>query len=143
MSDEQKYGASIELLYPILVGVTLERDDPEGESGESEAFFGGSIQLMPVDEAIHMAQCRFRAGEQKKTKESEVEVVSVSADYIIGFRSGDKLEIEHKKIFLKQIAESSAWPLFRSLFSLVLAQTTKESQTLPRTIDCDWMEDQE
>lgn len=142
MTDEWEYGASISLLYPILVSVNLDRDDVEEDSAEIEAFFGGTIKLLPVDENIHMAQCLFRAGESKKVDETEVDVISVSADYVIGFRSRDEIEMEHKKIVLKQIAESSAWPLFRSLFSIIITQSTKESQTLPRTIDCTWQEDQ-
>ena len=144
--------SGVQILYPILMDCSFDRADldDEAERGESdpttaEGFYGGTIKMLPEYEDIHAAQCDFRAGLVSKgtasKSDEDLEIFSVSAIYLVAFR-GDGLSAEIKRSILEQSATAAAWPLFRTLFSVVSAQSSFDSKPLPNSARFDWVVDE-
>ena len=120
----------------------LERHDieQEEEEAETERFFGGTVKIAPDNtrENLRVALCEFSAGEKIKKSETadstsdEPAYFEVRASYVIAIRP-NKVELDGdtlKRTF-SDLAKTSAWSLFRSLFSQIASQGNTQHPHLP------------
>jgi hypothetical protein len=129
----------LKLYYPVLFSCSLERK-PEGDGKRAaERFYDCALSLQTDDdEDLNVAICEFSAGQKSK----DVKIIEIKAVYLIAY-SDDGLsneQLAEKKSFLKELAEISAWPLFRDLFIHAGSQSGAELPLLPNVPKIRWVD---
>src|SRR5689334_16215616 len=119
VSDEGR----TELLYPVLLDCTLEReveeqgvDEPDEDEEKGERFYSAVLKQITTGDGLNVGLCEFSAGETER----KVTVFKFSASYYVAFRAnGSTPSDESFRTLITQAATASAWPLFRALYSQI------------------------
>jgi hypothetical protein len=119
----------IVLYYPILASCSYEREYREDvDTKKVNRFYDSAVELFaPTDDGMTLALCQFSAGQTLKEW-----TIKIEASYYIAFSHDDiRIPNEVAKKLVKQLVESSAWPLFRDLFIHIASQSAEELPLLP------------
>jgi hypothetical protein len=131
------------MLYPVLMSCAFDRSTPseEAKSDQFEKFYESTIRkLKDAFPNQYVAVCEFSAGQRHK----DTKILDIQATYVFGFRYEDKdISDTNKRHVLKEIAESSVWPLFRNLFIHIGSQSGEELPLLPNLPTLAWRESEE
>lgn len=126
-------------MYPVLASCAFDRaSTPEEiEDDKIERFYKSTVRSTKESQAhpLYVAICEFSAGQKLK----DIKLLEIQATYFIAFRYDDEsISDADKRHLWTEMAESTAWPLFRDLFIHVGSQSGEQLPTLPTTPNIKW-----
>lgn len=128
------------LFPPILSDASFSRNTPPDDvekDVQGERFYDATLYQYGDSGVVQIAICDFMAGQKIK----DVNILEVRATYFVGVHLDNyTATAAENKFALEELVSSSAWPMFRDLFSHIASQSGDELPLLPNAPTLRWID---